>query len=145
MFWRKKRPAEIPKQAIVLKTYLATVMPLVAQKLSNPPARGGARVFILGMADMLRQTENLTWDQFVAVYEFNLAEAKLLPSETVGDFVSGVGQTASTSQDVAKLMRHGAQSISMYVGERDANAPTDLISAVMYAEKNASSFAELGA
>ena len=61
----------------------------------------------------------------------------------IEDFVKKIGERASSNEDVAKVMRMGAQSIQMYIGERDANAPTDLVSAAIFAEKNASSFTQM--
>jgi hypothetical protein len=37
----------------------------------------------------------------------------------------------------------GAQSIQMFVAEKDANAPTDILGTVDFAEKNSYSFTEL--
>lgn len=142
MFWRKKAPTT-PKQALILKAYLGVSMALLSDKLSSPVARAGLQVFVLGMTDMLRQAESIDWKQFVAIYEATLSEYKLLPSMPLEAFVEEVGQIASTNIDIEKVMRQGAQSIRMYVVERDANAPTDLFGAVLFAEKNAPSFAEL--
>ena len=139
----KKEDIPIPKQALILKAYLGGGMILMSEKLLNPIARAGLQVFILGMTDMLRQAESLSWEQFIAIYEATLSEYELLPSMPIKAFVDRVGQIASSNGDVEKVMRQGAQSIRMYVAERDANAPTDLIGAVIFAEKNASSFAEL--
>ena len=38
---------------------------------------------------------------------------------------------------------YGAQSIEMYVVEKDANAPMDLLSVAVFAEKNAEKFSEI--
>ena len=139
MFWKRK-----PKQALILKTYLIAAMPLVSQRqLSNPGAKAGLQVFILGMADMFRQAEKLSWEEFVTIYESALAEFALLPSTPVSSFIDSIGRVASKNADVEKLMRYGAQSIKMWVAEHDANAPTDLISAAMFAEKNVASFSGL--
>lgn len=139
MFWRRK-----PKQALILKTYLSAAMPLVSQeRLSNPVVKASLQVFILGMADMLRQAERLGWEDFATIYESALSEFALLPSMPVNSFIDSIGRAASKNADVEKVMRYGAQSIKMYVGERDANAPTDLISAAMFAQNNVASFSDL--
>jgi hypothetical protein len=143
MFWRRKKTTPTPKQALILKAYLTVSMVLLQDKLSSPVARAGLQVFILGMTDMLRQAEGLGWEQFVAIYATTLSDYELLPSIPVEAFVKRVGEIASTNSDIEKVIRQGAQSISMYVAERDANAPTDLLGAVLFAEKNASSFADL--
>lgn len=140
MFWKKK-PPQIPKQALILKAYLAVSIALLAEKRSNSLARAGMQVFILGMADMLRQAEKLSWEQFIAIYTLVLSENDLLPSIDVEVFVDRVGKLAATGNDIEKLIRQGAQSIHMYVVEHDVNAPMDLLGAVMFTEKNASSFA----
>lgn len=143
MFWRKKKTTPAPKQALILKAYLTVSMALLSDKLSNPVARAGIQVFILGMADMLRQAESLDWGQFIAIYEATLSDYELLPSMPADAFVQKVGEIASTNSDIGKVIRQGAQSISMYVAERDVNAPTDLLGAVLFAEKNASSFVDV--
>jgi hypothetical protein len=145
MFWKKKTPT-VPKQALIVDAYLAVVVPLVAQKLSsNPSARGGARVFILGAVDMLRQAESLPWEQFLATYDAILSKCGLRPPGSIEDLVNAIGQAASDDEALEKVMRQGAQSLKMYFVDRDVNAPTDLLGAVMYAEKKESSFAGLGA
>ena len=119
-------------------------MPMVsADHLSNPPVRLGIQVFILGMTDMCRQAQKLSWEQFIAVYEETLLEHKLLPTMPVKDFVERIEERVSSNGDVAKVMRYGAQSIQMYIAEQDANAPTDLLSAAVFAEKNAGSFTQI--
>ena len=143
MVWKIKETSPTPKQALFLETYLSGSMIMLSDKLSNPAVRLGLQVFILGMTDMLRQTEKLSWEQFIAIYEATLSEHKLLPSMPIEDFVKRIGERASSNEDVAKVMRVGAQSIQMYIGERDANAPTDLMSAAIFAEKNASSFTQI--
>lgn len=143
MFGRKKNHPEAPKQAQLLKLYLSASMPLVLAKCSNPCVRVGVQVFILGMADMFRQAERLDWGQFVTIYSAALSEYDLLPPKGVEAFVEKVGATASNNADVAKLMRYGAQSIRMYVVERDAQAPTDLISVALFSEENAPSLKDL--
>ena len=70
-------------------------------------------------------------------------EHKLLPTMPVKDFVERIEERVSSNGDVAKIMRHGAQSIQMYIAEHDANAPTDLLSAAFFAEKNAGSFTQI--
>jgi hypothetical protein len=140
MFWRKKNQPETPKQAQILKAYLSSSLPLVLGKCSDPCVKAGVQVFILGMADMFRQSERLDWSQFIAVYTTSLSDYGLLPSKGIEAFIQEVGDVASRNEDVAKLMRYGAQSIRMYVVERDANAPTDLLSVALFAEKNGSSF-----
>jgi hypothetical protein len=69
------------------------------------------QVHILGMTDMLRQAENLSWDQFSAIYEATLLEHNLLPSMPIEDFANGIGERASNNEDVAKVMRVGAESL----------------------------------
>ena len=133
-----------PKQALILMTYLRVAMPLVSQeRLSNPVVKAGLQVFILGMADMLRQVERLSWEEFATIYESALSEFALLPSTPVSSIIDSIGRVALKNADVEKVMRYGAQSIKMYVGERDANAPMDLISAAMFAQNNVASFSDL--
>lgn len=143
MFWRKKNIPELPQQAQILRAYLSSSLPLVLGKCSDPYVKSAVQVFILGMADMLRQAERLDHGQFVAVYAAALSDYDLLPSRDIKAFVQAVGDTASRNEDVAKLMSYGAQSIRMYVAERDADAPTDLLSVALFAEKNTSSFEDL--
>jgi hypothetical protein len=143
MFWKSKKTSSIPKQALILKAYLSVSMALLSKRISNPIARAGLQVFILGMTDMIRQAERLDWEQFITIYEATLSEYELLPSMPIEAFVDRVGQISSSNADVEKVMRQGALSICMYVAERDANAPIDLIGVVDFAEKNVSSFTEL--
>lgn len=143
MFWRKKEQSETPKQAQILRDYLSSSLPLVLERCSDPFVRAAVQVFILGMADMLRQVERLSWDQFIAVYTTALSDYDLLPSKGAEAFAQTVGAIASENPDVAKLMSYGAQSIRMYVVEHDADAPTDLISVTQFSETNGPSLREL--
>jgi DNA/RNA endonuclease YhcR with UshA esterase domain len=143
MFWKKKKTTTTPRQKSILNAYLSVSMPLLSRNLSSPIARTGLQIFILGMTDKLRQAENLSMDHFIAIYEATLSEYELLPSIPVKIFINKVGKIASINADVAKTMRMGAQSIQMFVAEKDANAPTDIIGTVAFAEKNPSSFTEL--
>ena len=132
-----------PKQALILKSYLNSSMIMLSEELKNPAVRLGLQVFILGMTDMLRQVEELSWEQFIAIYEATLSEHKLLPSMPVANFVERIGEKASSNEDIEMVMRQGAQSIQMYITENDAQAPIDLIGAAHFAEKNASSFTQI--
>lgn len=143
MFWRKKKQVEPPKQIAALQAYLSSSFPLVRGKVSNPHVRVAIQVFVLGMADMLRQAERLDWEQFIAVYSSALSDLALVPDMGAGAFVQAAGQAAQRNEAVQKLMSHGAQSIRMFVAERDADAPTDLIAAALFAEKNSDSLSEL--
>ena len=143
MFWKRKKTPPTPKQAFILKAYLGGSMIMLSDRLSNPAVRLGLQVFILGMTDMLRQVEKLSWEQFIVIYEATLSEHKLLPSMPIKNFVEGIGERASSNGDVEKVMRQGAQSIQMYIAERDGKAPIDLIGAAHFAEKNASSFTQI--
>ena len=139
----EKKTPEISKKAQILNVYLTGGMMLLSEKLSDPTSRAGLQVFILGMADMLRQAEKLSWEDFVAIYSSVLDEHNILPETPVEEFINKIGGIASTNDEVSRVMKQGAQSISMYVAEKDANAPTDLLGAVLFAEKNKSSFAEI--
>lgn len=127
----------------ILRNYLATSLPLVSQQFQAPCVRVAAQVFILGMADMLRQAGEIDWDRFIDIYENTLRYYSLLPEGGTKTFVREVGELAARSQEVGQLMRRGAQSITMYVSEHDANAPDDLLGVPLYAKKHASAFTAL--
>lgn len=135
--------ASVPKHAQIISLYLSSSLPLVREKCSDPCVRAGVQVFILGMTDMLRQVEGLDWGQFIAAYGAILSAHGLVPPRGVEAFAQKVGSIAAANADIEELMRQGAQSIRMYVAEHDAEAPTDLISAALFSEKNASSFQQL--
>jgi len=135
--------AESPDRGEILRFYLAAVLPLVSQQFQVPHVRVAAQVFILGMADMLRQAEDVAWDQFIDIYESTLRYYSLLPESGAEAFVRDVGEAATQRQEIGQLMHQGAQSIMMYVSERDANAPNDLLGVPLYAQKYASAFTEL--
>lgn len=135
--------SSVPKHSQIISLYLSGSLPLVHEKLSNLCVKAGVQVFILGMTDMLRQVEGLDWSQFIATYDAILSAHGVVPPGGAEAFVQKVGSIASENKNVEKIMRQGAQSIQMYVVERDAEAPTDLISAVLFSEKNASSFEQL--
>jgi hypothetical protein len=140
MFWRKKKEAEIHKQALILQTYLAGSSVLIEGRDISPAAKAGIQVFILGMTDMLRQAENLSWDECLTIYNSILLQYNISPSQPVDKFVDLIGRLVSTNEDIAKVMRVGAQSITMYVSEKDADAPIDLLSVIPFAEENVNSF-----
>jgi len=141
----RSRTSHMSQQAILLQSYLSASMPLVSRFMQNRPVKAGLQVFILGMADMLRQTESLSWDQFIAVYEMALSEYGLLPSIPIEAFVQSVGSLAASTPEVEKVIKYGAQSIRMYVSEHDVESSADLVSAAIFADRNASSFAKLSA
>jgi DNA/RNA endonuclease YhcR with UshA esterase domain len=140
MFWKKKKKVEIPKQALILQTYLSGCTVLIDGRTISPAAKAGIQVFVLGMTDMLRQAENLSWEECLAIYGSILSQYKILPSQPVDAFVDSIGGFVSSNENIAKVMRMGAQSITMYVSEHDANAPIDLLSVVPFAENNQDSF-----
>lgn len=146
MFWKKRSKQQnhqVPKQALVLNAYLAGAVVLISGKLGAPAARAGAQVFILGMADMLRQSENLPWDDFVAIYNSALDVHELLPVIPVDEFIKVVGEAVASERKIAQIMEEGARSIGMFVGEKDAQAPIDLSRAVLFAESNEPVFAAI--
>ena len=148
-FFSRRRKPVIPvqpsKKAALLNIYLTSGMAMlsISEKLSNPANRAGVQVFILGMADMVRQVEKLSLIDFVSIYGSVLREHNLLPRIPIEDFVKSVGSIASTNDEVAGVMRQGADSIRAYMAEQDADAPTDLLLAVSIVEKNESRFSEI--
>lgn len=92
---------------------------------------------------MLRQAEQLEWEEFVSVYQTVLDEYKILPSTSVEDFVNKVGNLVAQNEDLERVMRQGAQSISMYITEKDANSPMDLLMAIHFVENNEQSFNQI--
>ena len=143
MFWKTKTTPPTPKQALILKAYLSGSMALVSHMLSNPAVKAGLCVYILGMADMLRQSGKLSWEEFIAIYEATLSEYGLLPTMPVKNLVETIGRIASSNQDIDSLMRQGAQSIRTYIVDQDADAPSDLIGAAHFAEQAANSFSKI--
>lgn len=142
MFWKKKKELNDSKHVLLIKTHLSGGMPLIADKLAEPAIKFAVQIFILGMADMLRQAENLAWDEYVSICGSLFNSYNLEPSEGINEFIEKVVQEVSENEEVARLMRYGAQSIEMYVVEKDANAPLDLLSVAVFAEKNASKLYE---
>lgn len=143
MFWKKKKETNNSKHVLLIETHLSGAMPLIKGKLANPSTRIAVQVFILGMADMLRQAEKLSWDEYIAICTSLFQNHNLIPPMGVEDFIEKVAQKVGTNEEVAKIMRYGAQSIEMYVVEKDANAPMDLLSVAVFAEKNAEKFTEI--
>lgn len=87
----------------------------------------------MGIVDQLAQRQQLTSKQFTDRYTEVLIAIDLLPNEPVEEFVRKIERAVSDNQEeVSKLMRVGAQSIRMYLDERDAQAPTDLLQAVAF-------------
>ena len=62
----------------------------------------------------------------------------------LGELVEAVGHAANAEEPVAQLVQNGAQSIQMYIGERDGMAPVDLSLAVAFAKANESAFSSIG-
>ena len=123
--------------------YLLGADPLIWGKRSSTFARVGAQIFILGMADMERSVESLSFDEFVANYGSLLAKHDLSPSVPISEFADAVAQAASENAEVANLMREGAMSIKSYIIEKNAEAVGDLARAVHYAEMNKPVFESL--
>jgi hypothetical protein len=140
MFWKKKKKIEVPKQALVLQAYFAGSTVFMEGRSISPAGKSGLQVFILGMVDMLRQAENLSWEEFLEIYNFILSQHNILPRLPIEKFVDKVESLVSSDENVAKIMRVGAQSITMYMAENDANAPLDLLSVIPFAEDCQSSF-----
>jgi hypothetical protein len=133
----------MPKQGQILIGYLVGGMALISRKLSDDNVKAGVQVFIIGMADMLRQAQQLSWSDFTAICQFVFEEYKLLPTIPIEEFINHVSEDVSTNDDVAKVMRFGAQSIQMYLGERDAQAPIDLLMVPEFVEQAKSSFSHI--
>lgn len=143
MFWKKKKEANKSKHVLLIETHLSGGMPLIKGKLANPSTRIAVQIFILGMVDMLRQAENLPWEEYISICKSLFQNHNIIPPVGVEDFIEKVAGKVSENEEIAKLMRYGAQSIEMYVVEKDANAPMDLLSVAVFAEKNAEMFSEI--
>ena len=94
MFWKKKKSGKIPKKVMLLQTYLAGSTVLIPGRERSPAARAGIQVFILGMADMLRQVESLTWEEFLEIYKTILSQHNILPAIQIEKFVNSIGDIA---------------------------------------------------
>jgi hypothetical protein len=142
MFWKKKTP-KTPKWALVIQAYLSVNTTLLPERETNPVTKAAIQVFVLGMTDMLRQSEKLSTEEFLNIFSTVLSQQNLLPKGEIQEFVYRIAGLAGREEAIDNLLRQGAQSIMMYVVEKEANAPLDLLSAVKFAEKNASVFGEL--
>lgn len=140
MFWKKKKEPHESKHILLIETHLSGGMLLIKDKLANPATKYAVQIFILGMADMLRQAEDLSWDEYISICGSLFKNHHLSPSQGIERFIEKVVQDVGTNEGVAKIMRYGAQSIEMYVVEKNANAPMDLLSVAVFAEKNGSIF-----
>lgn len=129
--------------ANALDLYLLGGFPLIMGSLRNPIVRICAQIFILGMVDMKRSAEGLSIEEFIAEYDSLLARHDLslhVPTEV---FVQAIGQAASENKEIENLMRDGATSIKSYIVDSDADAPSDLGRAIIYAEKHERVFSPL--
>lgn len=140
MFWKKKKETNNSMHVLLIETHLSGGMPLIKGKLTNPSTRIAVQIFILGMADMLRQADNLPWEEYISICKSLFQNHNLIPPMGVEEFIEIVSQKVGANEEVAKIMRYGAQSIEMYFVEKDANAPMDLLSVAVFAEKNADNF-----
>lgn len=133
------------KHGEMLYLYLSASVPLLGEKGSDPHMRVGVQVFILGMVDMFRQIENLNWSQFVNMYGQLLAAYGLEPQHGIEAFVRAVEASLSANNVSVTLMRDGAESIRRFVADRDTAAPTDLLSAALFAQRNSEKLKSLEA
>ncbi len=138
----KQRDHQLAKQALILEGYLVCV-PLIRGQLNAPAARAAAQVFILGMADMLRQTEKLSWDDFVTIYRSTLDRRGLLPKIPVDEFMRVVSDAANGDEKIEQILIDGARSLREFVVERGTSAPIDLLLAIKFAESNEEIFAAI--
>lgn len=138
MFWKKKKKSPESKHVALIDTHLSGGMPMIQDELASPATRVAVQIFILGMADMVRETESLLWDEYVLMCENIFENHDIAPSEGAKKFIEKVARAVGEKEEVAKLLRFGTQSIEMYVSEGDANAPTDLLSIPIFAQNNAS-------
>ena len=143
MFWKKRKETNVSRNILLIESHLSIGMPLVVEKLANPAAKVAVQLFILGMADMLRQAEKLSWEEYVSICRILFDNHNLQPSNGIEDFIEKVIQVVNLNEEVARMMRYGAQSIETYVVEKDTNAPMDLLSVAMFAENNESKFIDI--
>lgn len=136
-------PSELPKSVTFLYTYLACGTVTISLESLSKVERSALQVFILGMTDMLRQTEDLSWSQFIDLYKDLLTKYKLSPSTPIENFIGKIENSTSKNKDVEAILKEGAESIRRFLVERDAEAPIDLMRAKLFASKNPSSFSEL--
>ena len=120
-------------------------MPLISAQLVNDPIKAGVRLFVLGMVDKLRQAHQFSWDEFIAICTEIFKENELLPNMPMKEFLNEIQNNVADNEDLAKIMRVSAQSIQMYVSERDAQAPMDLISVPQFVKGAESSFEGIAA
>ncbi|MBD3648640.1 MAG: hypothetical protein HUJ31_14575 [Pseudomonadales bacterium] len=142
MFWRKRKK-EIDASVKLLDLYLAGSTVFFPGRERTPSESAAVQVFMLGMADMQRQVKDTSWDNFLEIYKSILAKYGLAPRIATGRFVDVIGNVASKDEIVERVMILGAQSIARWVGERDANAPIDLIGATKFAQDHPDSFIEV--
>lgn len=138
------KAAAAPREAKVLSIYLLAALPLVAHELSSAAARGGAQVHILGMTDLLSQIHKWSADQYFVAYRNALHACELVPNLSIPEFVKRIAVLAETNEAIEKTMRVAAQSIRLFVAERDPNAPIDLAQAILFAKKHAATFQMIG-
>lgn len=124
------------KRGEMLYLYLRVSIPLLGEKGSDPYVRVGIQIFIMGIVDMFRQIEKLNWSQFVDMYGQLLAAYGFKPRHGVEAFIRTVEASLSANNVSVTLMRDGAESIRRFVADRDTDAPTDLLSAAIFAQQN---------
>lgn len=141
-FFDEKEDVGESKYVLSIEAHLSAGIPLIIEKLSNPAIKFGIQIFILGMADMFRQVENLSWKEYVSICKALFKNHNLISSDKVEDFIEQIIHEVRTNHDVAKIMEYGAQSIEMYIAKNDANAPMDILSVAKFAEKHAKKLTE---
>jgi len=111
MFWKRKKETNASKHILLIEAHLSGGMPLVVDKLANTATKTAIQIFILGMVDMLRQAENLSWDEYVSICRTLFDNHNLPPSNGIEGFIEKVIQIVSTNEDVARIMRYGEKML----------------------------------
>ena len=140
MFWRKNSKSNESKEIQLIEAHLSVGMRLIQEKLTNSAIKSAVQIFILGMADKLRQAGNLPWEEYVSICQSLFAKHDIVPPNGVEAFIEKVAEIVGTNEEVARIMRYGAQSIEMYVLKNDADAWMDIVSVTVFAKENENEF-----
>ncbi len=126
----------IDEKKDALDFFLLGGFPTIMGHLSDPVARVGIQIFILGMVDMKRNVEKLSMAEFVSSYHSLLDRHDLALPVPTESFVEVVTEEARRSEDIRHLINEGAMAIRAYIANQEADAVVDLARAAVFAKEN---------
>jgi hypothetical protein len=122
----------------IVENYLVSVGAILNQFHPDPmlPEEVTAiRLFLLGVTDFVRQANELSNEDFIALYSLALNKLNVLPSYPVGQYIEFISSKINANETASEIVWEGAESISSYVTNDHGKEALDLLATLKSVRK----------